>query len=125
MKKNICLAVCLVLIGFVQTQAQSLQKTQWKSLFAAPINDTAMFTFARDTSYITNSKGMEIVYSIFRISHDTVTIKDIGGEIACGDEVGVYTFTMTKNILKLLVVADPCDGRVNSLNGREWVRTRK
>ena len=125
MKKNICLAACLVLIGFAQTHAQSLQKTQWKSLFAAPINDTAIFTFRQDSSYITNSKGVEIVYSIFHVSHDTVTIKDIGGEIACGDEVGVYTFTMTKNILKLLVVTDPCDGRANSLNGREWVRSRK
>jgi hypothetical protein len=125
MKKTIQITICLVFVAVALSQAQSLQKTQWKSLFAAPINDTAIFTFRQDSSYITNSKGVENVYSIFHVSHDTVTIKDIGGEIACGDEVGVYTFTMTKNILKLLVVTDPCDGRANSLNGREWVRSRK
>ena len=125
MTKNICLAACLIFIGFAQTQAQSLQKTQWKSLFAAPINDMAIFSFAKDTSNITNSKGMEIVRSIFHVSHDTVTIKDVSGEIACGDEAGVYTFTITKTTLKLMVVTDPCDGRANSLSGRVWARTKK
>ncbi|HEY4967798.1 MAG TPA: hypothetical protein VII28_15440 [Puia sp.] len=125
MKKIICLAACLIFIGFAQTQAQSLQKTQWKSFFAAPINDTGIFSFAEDTSNISTGKGAEIVRSVFHVSHDTVTIKDVSGEIACGDEVGVYTFTITKTTLKLMLVTDPCDGRANSLSGRVWERTKK
>jgi hypothetical protein len=125
MKKTSWLSAFLLCIGLAPTQAQSLQKTKWKSLFAAPINDTATFTFKRDTANITNSKGMEFVYCIFHVSHDTLTIKDIGGQIACTDEVGLYTFAITGKVLKLMVITDPCDGRANSLNGREWVRTRK
>lgn len=125
MKKIICLAGCLIFIGFTQSHAQSLQKTQWKSLFAAPINDTGIFSFGKDTSNITNSKGAEIVRSVFHVSHDTVTIKDVSGEIACGDETGVYTFTITQTTLKLMVVTDPCDGRANALSGRVWTRDKK
>lgn len=125
MKKSILAAACLVFIGFTQSHAQSLQNTHWHTLFSAPINDSATLNIYMDTSNITNSKGIEIVRSIFHVSHDTVTIKDVGGEIACGDEMGVYTFTMTKTTLKLMLVTDACDGRANSLSGRVWTRGKK
>jgi len=123
MKKIIFLTAFLLFIGLSRSQSQSLQNTHWKSLFAAPINDTAIFNFAKDTSNMTSSKGVEIVRSIFHVTNDTLTIKDIGGEIACGDEPGIYTYTITKTTLKLMVVTDPCDGRANSLSGRIWART--
>lgn len=124
MKKSILLVFCLACIVFTQIHAQTLQKTEWKSSFAAPINDTATLTFNQDTSIITTSQHMELVRSIFHIYHDTVTIKDIEGPIACGDEEGMYTFTNSGNILKLKLISDPCDGRANSLSGREWVRVK-
>jgi hypothetical protein len=74
---------------------------------------------------MTNSKGREIVRSVFHVSHDTVSIRDIGGDIACGPEVGVYTYHINKNILMLMFVNDPCDGRAHALIGREWVRVKK
>ena len=67
----------------------------------------------------------EIVRSVFHVSHDTVSIRDIGGDIACGNEVGVYTYRITKNIMKLMFVKDSCEGRAHALIGREWVRAKK
>jgi hypothetical protein len=125
MKKSIFLAVTLALIGFSQTHAQPLQKTRWTSEFDVPINGTALFSFGRDTCNITNSRGREIVRSVFHVSHDTVTIRDIGGDIACGPEVGVYTYHISKNILILMFVRDSCEGRAHALIGREWIRAGK
>ena len=122
MKKITFLTVCLLFFGFIPSQAQTLQKTQWKSVFAEPINDTATLNIGADTSNITNSKGTEFVRSIFFLSHDTVIIKDIGGEISCGDETGAYTFTITGNVLKFMLITDRCAGRAHSLDGRSWVK---
>jgi hypothetical protein len=123
MKKYFFLAICLVCMGLLKIQAQSLQSTKWKSLFAAPINDTAILTFNSDASVtITNSKGMELVRSIFHISKDTVSINDVEGPIACPDGAGFYKFTKSGNFLKLMIINDPCDGRANSLSGREWIK---
>jgi hypothetical protein len=121
MKKLIC-STCLLFITLSNVQAQSLQKTRWKSFFAAPINDTATLTINRDTSIISSSKGIELVRSNFRVSHDTVSISDIGGPIACLDEPALYKISNSGTVLKLTIISDPCDGRANSLSGREWIK---
>ena len=125
MKKVSCLITVLISIGLSHSHGQSLQNTHWKSLFKEPINDTATLNIGLDSSNITNRRGVQIVRSFFLISHDTVSIKDIGGEIACGEELGFYTFTITGDVLKFKLITDPCSGRGESLDGRAWIRTGK
>ena len=125
MKKTISLFIGLLLIGLAQISAQSIQSTQWKSFFAGGINDTATISFRNDTSIITSSKGMELVRSVFHTSHDTVSINDIDGRIACLDGAGIYKVSIMGNILKFTIITDPCDGRANSLSGREWTKVKK
>ena len=120
MKKII--SSCLLFFGFTCGHAQTIQKTEWKSVLAEPINDTATLNIGNDTSTIANSKGREFVRSIFFVSHDTVIIKDIGGEISCGAETGAYTFTITGNLLKFMLITDRCEGRAKALDGRTWVK---
>jgi len=125
MEKSISLLIGVLFIGLTQVNAQSIERTQWKTFFAGHINDTATITFNQDTSIITNSKGMELVRSVFHTSHDTVSINDVAGRIACLDGAGIYKFSSSGNILKLTIISDPCDGRANSLSGREWKKVEK
>jgi hypothetical protein len=125
MKKLISLAIGFIIIGLTQVHSQSLQGTQWKSFFEGSINDTATFSIMQDSSIITNSKGMELVRSIFHVSHDTASINDVTGMIACLDGAGIYKVSNTGNTLTLTLISDPCDGRANSLSGRKWVKVEK
>ncbi len=102
-------------------QAQTLQNTSFK-LYVDQLNDTITLHVVKDSSWVTQGRGGVVVRSLFTVSKDTLTMQDYEGQYACPGQKGVYTFKLTENSLTMYLVADPCDGRVGTINGAKWIR---
>jgi hypothetical protein len=121
MKKIFLSVAFIVFAGLLSLQAQSINHTVWKTYFGDPINDTISWHFDKDTSFVLGSKGDVLVRSHITISKDTLTISDYDGQYQCAGMDGQYTFAISKDVLNLVLVNDPCQGR-NAIAGTKWIR---
>jgi hypothetical protein len=122
MKKIALSAAFILMAGLMSLHAQSLSHSVWKTYFGDPINDTISWHFDLDSSYVLGSKGDVFVRSHIKISKDTVTISDYDGQYQCAGMDGVYSFSINKNELKLVLINDPCQGR-NAIADTKWIRS--
>ena len=95
MLKIIFISLCCT-IALQYAKAQTLQHTEWKSFFDAPINDTATLSIGSDSLTILNSQGIALDIASIRIAKDTLEINDVSGPIKCAsDDKGIYSYTIT------------------------------
>jgi hypothetical protein len=126
MKKFIFLiAFVFLTTTTIQLNAQSLHNTDWKTLLGDPINDTITLHIRMDSSFVTTGAGDTVVRSLCIISGDTVTLKDYEGKYACPNTDGKYKFSLSGTMLIFTLINDPCDGRVQSINGAKWTKAWK
>ncbi|HEY4206625.1 MAG TPA: hypothetical protein VGM31_07435 [Puia sp.] len=123
MRKTLFLSMALLLAGAVSLHAQALKGTSWK-LYIDELQDTLTLHIKSDTSFVTDGSGAVVVRSICTIDKDTITLKDIDGKYVCAGQPGVYTYAFIADTLTLTMVNDPCDNRVNSINGARWTRAK-
>lgn len=94
------------------SEVSRLENSSWKFYIAEPINDTTIWRFAKDSSFIQDKKGEILVYSLYNQAHDTLYFHDIGGQYFCpSDEKAVYKITIDGNFLSLDLIQDDCAGR--------------
>jgi hypothetical protein len=123
MKKLSLLIIFAFILGAFRGNAQSLHNTAWK-MYVAGLSDTLTLHIGSDTSFVTISNGEVVVRSVCHASGDTLTMKDFEGQYACQDGTGVYHYTVKDDKLVLKMVTDPCDNRVNAINGIPWDRAK-
>ena len=51
------------------------------------------------------------IEGVYELQETQMTIKDTGGERACLNQVGVYSFKVTTEDLIMTPISDPCEGR--------------
>lgn len=126
MLKVIIIYICFTIAIQNTTKAQTIQHTVWKSFFAAPINDTATLSIGTDSLTLSSSHGMALNVAAIKISKDTIEINDVSGPMKCSsDDKGVYNYTITNGTLVLTIISDNCDGRANTISGRQWMVANK
>ncbi len=124
MKKLIVILAIFFIAGPNMLNAQNLIGTAWRGYFGDPINDTITFHILKDTSYVTGTKGDTLVVSHCTISHDTLTLSDIGGIYQCNQSDGVYKIKVDDNQLHFILVSDGCEGR-GAITEMVWMRAAK
>ena|SRR5438445_13369780 len=123
MRKTLFLSIALSLAGAISLHAQSIKGTTWK-LYIDELHDTITLHIKGDSSFVTDGSGEVVVRSLCKISKDTITLKDVDGKYVCPDQAGVYTYAFIADTLTMTLVNDPCDNRVNSINGARWIRAK-
>jgi hypothetical protein len=124
-KKLVLLAAfTLFSAAALQLHAQSVRNTNWKT-FIVGLNDTAVLHIYTDSSMVTNNSGAVLVRSVCSISGDTLSFKDYDGQFTCPDQNGVYKIHVDNAQLTLSVINDPCDGRLQSIDGIKWIKASK
>ena len=112
----------LILTGMsMGARAQSLKNTSWR-MFIDQLHDSLTIHIRSDSSFVTTSDGSVVVKSICKLSGDTLTISDYEGQYACPDMKGSYKISVTDDWLAMVLIDDPCEGRVGSLNNSKWRR---
>lgn len=122
MKKHAYLFLILLVLVAGRAGAQSITNTNWK-LYVAEANDSFTLHIHTDSSLVTNKTGDTLVRSVCLFSGDTITLKDFGGMYACQNMDGRYKIGFKNEHLVLTLVSDPCDGRVQAINGVEWIKS--
>jgi hypothetical protein len=127
MKKLILLAGVLCVISVTsQLHAQSINNRNWKAFFADPLNDTLTLHIHSDSSFVTTSSGQVMLHTNCMILADTLTLLDYPtSEHACPDSKGKYKITVNGNSFTMTLIDDPCEGRAQILNGRQWFEAPK
>jgi hypothetical protein len=103
-----------------RADAQSLVNTNWKAFIADPVNDTLVLHIKTDTSFVTNATGAVVVRSVCKLSGDTLSLTDYDGEYACPSMTGRYKMSQADDLLKFVLIDDPCDGRAGALPNTKW-----
>lgn len=68
----------------------------------------------------TNSRGL-LVAAVYRVTGDTIELRDESGPVACPNEVGRYIWKIDGDTLRLGLVNDACAGRRNAF-AAVWAR---
>jgi len=125
MRKTSLLIGFLFIAGACKLQAQSLANTSWKTFVTAGLNDTLTMHFtSSDSSYVTLSSGEVVVRSVWKMSRDTITIRDYDGQYACQGQDGIYKLTITSDDILYTLINDACDGRAGAINGIKWQKVK-
>jgi len=101
------------------SQAQSLKNTSWR-MFVDQLHDSLTIHIGTDTSFVTAGDGSVVVRSVFKVSGDTLSLSDYEGQYACPDMKGSYKIGVDSDLLGFLLIDDPCEGRVGTLNNSKW-----
>lgn len=104
-----------------RAQSPSLKNTSWR-LFVDQLHDSVTIHIRADSSFVTVSDGSVVVRSVFKVSADTLTLNDYDGQYACLDMRGSYKFGVADDVLSLVLIDDPCEGRVGTLQNSKWRR---
>ena len=126
--QKLVLLVCFIIAVSAKNKlnAQSIDNRIWKTFVSDPLNDTLVFHFRSDSSYVTDSRGNVMVRTHCIISGDTLTLEDYGSEpMSCIGRKGIYKINKTKTSFTLILIDDTCDGRSEALNNRIWIEAKK
>ena len=125
MKKTLSLTSFIFLCAIAsQAYSQSIRNTQWKA-FIPSLNDTIKLTFLNDSSQATNGFGDILMRSLFSTSGEKITLKDYEGQIACLNFECQYSYHQKDSTVIFSAIQDPCNGRVEALDGVMWSNLRK
>ena len=121
MRKLIVLTVVLLVAAVTNGEAQSLQNTSWK-MYIEQLHDTLTLHLGKDSSFVTDGGGEVVVRSTFKMTKDTLNLKDYEGRYQCPGEEGIYKVAVIDDALNFTLINDPCEGRTGSLSGSKWVK---
>lgn len=125
--------ILLICLGTKNLQAQ-LQNSAWKGTFLTPAPTECVFEFKTDTVYLRLANdykangvddGKFLEKSLYKVEHDTLTLKKLVGLSPCDSEVkGRYLFVIKNDKLSLLLIEDDCRERVVAFPPEPltWVR---
>ncbi|HEY1871778.1 MAG TPA: hypothetical protein VGG71_12020, partial [Chitinophagaceae bacterium] len=106
--------------------AQSINNRNWKCFFSDPFNDTLTLHIHSDSTFVTTSNGEVLLKTNCMISGDTLTLLDYPtSEHACPASKGIYKINLNGNSFTLKLIDDPCEGRGQSLDGKQWIEVPK
>lgn len=86
------------------------------------MNDSITLHIFSDSSMATNSSGMVLVRSVYTLSGDTLTFKDVDGPYACLGMDGIYKIKLDNGRLTMSMVSDNCSGRAQTIDGITWIK---
>ena len=115
MKKII--AALVIACSFQIADAQ-LANTSWTgSIETGNGSMNSLWKITADTSYFYNSDDNTLLdVSVFKVQDSTVSIRRVSGESSCGEEVGLYKFTVINGEFKLYLIKDDCADRAGALD---------
>jgi len=116
--------MALLIAGTCTVSAQSLKNTAWKVFIGGEVNDTLTMHIQSDSSFVSGSNGEVLVRSTWKMSKDTITIRDYDGKYACQGQEGVYKVTVSSNEMTYVLINDACDGRAGAINGIKWTKVK-
>jgi hypothetical protein len=115
------LVFCGLMTLAVQSNAQSVLHTTWKT-FYLPITDSITVRFGADSMAVTTSAGAALLQSTFKLANDVLTLQDYGGKNMCADLAGTYHVRIVADTLILVMDYDQCDARGGTLMAKRWIR---
>lgn len=124
MQKLTLLTIVLLMTAVTNLKAQTLQNTSWK-MWIGELNDTLTIHIGKDSSFVTDGAGEVVVRSVWKVTKDTVSLLDYEGKYACLNDKGIYKVGVTNDVMTFALISDPCEGRVNSLDGSKWIKAAK
>ena len=123
--KFILTVVCCFFLFSLRAQ---LANTQWKGTVHIPDEHTVLWQFDKDTVkvfFTDNSEAPEIMTYKEDQDKKTVTITKISGGSPCANgTVGVYTYDLADDKLKMKPSQEPCDGRAGAVAGAVYSRVK-
>ena len=79
-------------------------------------------TFSANKTYQVAQSGQTVVEGGYTVGTDGVIFKDSGGQYACYDSDGKYTWKIDKDTLTFVKIDDNCEGRVGVLTSGPLTR---
>ena len=79
-------------------------------------------TFSTNKTYQVMQGGQPVVEGGYTVGKDGVIFKDTGGQYACYDSDGKYTWQVDKDSLTFAKIDDNCQGRVGVLTSGPLAR---
>jgi len=79
-------------------------------------------TFSANKTYQVTQSGKPVVEGGYTLGKDGVTFKDTGGQFACYDSDGKYTWKIDNDTLTFIKVDDNCQGRIGVLTSGPLTR---
>ncbi|MEO5946282.1 MAG: hypothetical protein ABIP79_05660 [Chitinophagaceae bacterium] len=121
--KKIYLLVVICIVIFSNTSSAQLTDTKWKGTFYIPDAYECHMDFKKDTLNLVIAASGDIIETMkYSLAGDTLTIIKLNGSSPCGDEVGIYTFKINGDKLKITLVKDNCGDRSSAGFGNELTR---
>jgi hypothetical protein len=115
------LVFCGLMALAVQSNAQSILNTTWKTYYL-PITDSITVRFGADSMTVRTSTGAALLKSTFNLKKDILTLHDYAGLNMCADLLGTYHVRIMADTLILIMDEDPCDARGGTLIAKRWIR---
>ncbi|MEO6719752.1 MAG: hypothetical protein ABIN67_05260 [Ferruginibacter sp.] len=115
----------LIVICFCQVANAQLANNSWTGTVSAGGGDiNALWKLTADSSFFySNDDNSLLDVSVITIHDSTLTIKKVSGLSGCNEtQVGVYTFNITDDKLKIYLVKDECDERGEVLDKSSFIR---
>ncbi|MEO6347861.1 MAG: hypothetical protein ABIO60_08120 [Aquaticitalea sp.] len=103
------------IIFMASPKNNGLVNTSWSGIMNVPNPTPTTLKFSIDTFYVYVDKDL-IETSTYSVSNDTLTLKKVSGGSPCMDEVGIYAYDITEDVLIIKPVSDSCDARYYALS---------
>ena len=79
-------------------------------------------TFSANNTYQVTQSGRTVVEGGYTVGKDGVIFKDTGGQYACYDSDGKYTWKIDNDSLTFVKIDDNCQGRIGVLTSGPLTR---
>lgn len=101
----------VVLLAAAVKPNNKLENTKWTGILNVPLPANVMLEFKKDMFIILVDENIIETMS-YKVTGDTLEIKKLEGGSPCGDEKGVYKFTVANDVFKVETIDDACGDRV-------------
>ena len=92
-----------------------LSNTSWNGILNAPDPIETNLKFSEDTMFLYVQTQL-IETSTYTVNSDTLKIVKISGISPCEDEIGVYVFEISNDMLDIKPISDFCDVRYEAFS---------
>ncbi|GAB2772941.1 hypothetical protein GCM10027275_14870 [Rhabdobacter roseus] len=101
-----------------------LANSKWSGTVHAPDPVACVFAFS-DNQFVCSVENAVLESMTYETKGDTLKIKKISGGSPCGEEVGLYKFSINDNVLKLDPIQDACEARPYSFSPDGYERLKE
>ena len=98
------------IIFMASPKMNPLSDTTWNGILNAPDPMNGSLKFSEDTLYVYIETQL-IETSTYTINKDTLKIVQLSGSSPCEDELGVYVFKISDDMLDIKPISDFCEVR--------------